>query len=127
MTDLHDDEPALGRRLLALLIDWIIAAFSAVALFGWSGVSFPPDGVREQLIINAVYVVEVSVLLGLMGFSIGKRVMGLRLINPDGRPIGVVRAVVRSVLLSFVIPAIIMTDDKRGLHDLAAGSKVVKA
>lgn len=126
MTETHD-EPALGRRLLALLIDWIIAAFSAVALFGWTGVRFPPDGIRDQLIINGVFLVEVAILVGLTGFSIGKRIMGLRLINPDGRPIGVPRALLRTLLLSLVIPAIVMTDDKRGLHDLAAGSKVVKA
>ncbi|SKB09541.1 MULTISPECIES: RDD family protein [Aeromicrobium] len=121
------DEPSLGRRLVALLIDWVIASFSAVALFGWTGVRFPPDGIRDQLIINGVFVVEVAILVGLTGFSIGKRIMGLRLINPDGRPIGVLRALLRTVLLSLVIPAIVMTDDKRGLHDLAAGSKVVKA
>lgn len=126
MTETHD-EPALGRRLLALLIDWIIAAFSAVALFGWTGVRFPPDGARDQLIINGVFLVEVAILVGLTGFSIGKRIMGLRLINPDGRPIGVPRALLRTFLLSLVIPAIVMTDDKRGLHDLAAGSKVVRA
>ena len=126
MTETHD-EPALGRRLLALLIDWIIAAFSAVALFGWTGVRFPPDGIRDQLIINGVFLVEVAILLGLTGFSIGKRIMGLRLIGPDGGPIGVPRALLRTFLLSLVLPAIVMTDDKRGLHDLAAGSKVVKA
>nr|WP_283251556.1 RDD family protein [Aeromicrobium duanguangcaii] len=117
----------MGRRIVALLIDWVIASLSAVALFGSAGVQFPPAGIRDQLIINGVFVLEVSILLGLVGFSIGKRVMGLRLINPDGRPIGIPRAVLRTVLLSFVIPAIIMTEDKRGLHDLAAGSKVVRA
>lgn len=121
------DEPALGRRLLALLIDWVIAAFSAVALFGFTGVRFPPDGIRDQLIINGVFVVEVGVLVGLLGYSIGKRIMSLRLINADGAPIGILRALLRTVLLSFVIPAIVMTDDKRGLHDLAVGSKVVSA
>ena len=121
------DEPSLGRRLVALLIDWVIASLSAVALFGWAGVRFPPAGIRDQLILNGVFVVEVAILVGLTGFSIGKRIMGLRLINPDGRPIGVPRALLRTLLLSLVIPAIVMTDDKRGLHDLAAGSKVVKA
>lgn len=118
------DAPSTGRRLLALLIDWVVAAFTAVALFG---VHYPPEGIGEQLVINGVFVVEVALLVGLLGFSIGKRVMGLRVINPDGRPIGVPRALLRTVLLSLVIPAIVMTDDKRGLHDLAAGSKVVRA
>lgn len=120
------DDPSLGRRLVALIIDWVIASLSAVALFGFTGVRFPPDGIRDQLIINGVFVVEVAIVLGLVGFSIGKRIMGLRLINPDGKPIGIPRAILRTVLLSFVIPAMIMTDDKRGLHDLAAGSKVVR-
>jgi uncharacterized RDD family membrane protein YckC len=31
------------------------------------------------------------------------------------------------VLLSLVIPAIVMNEDKRGLHDLAAGSRVIRA
>lgn len=120
------DEPSLGRRLVALMIDWVIASFSAVAIFGWTGVRFPPEGVRDQLILNGVFIVEVAILVGLTGFSIGKRIMGLRLINPDGRPVGVLRALLRTVLLSLVIPAIVMTEDKRGLHDLAAGSKVVR-
>ncbi|GAA3530025.1 RDD family protein [Aeromicrobium flavum] len=126
MPEIHD-EPSLGRRLVALLIDWVIASLSAVAIFGAIGVRFPPEGIRDQLIINGVFLVEVAILLGLVGFSIGKRIMGLRLINPDGRPIGIPRAVLRTLLLSLVLPAIIMTDDKRGLHDLAAGSKVVRA
>jgi len=127
VTNPTDDDPSLGRRLLALLIDWLIAAFSAVALFGFTGLHFPPDGIRDQLIINGVFVVEVAVLVGLLGFSIGKRVTGLRLINVDGRPIGIPRALLRTALLSLVLPAIVMTDDKRGLHDLAVGSKVVRA
>lgn len=125
MTEIHD-EPSLGRRLLALIIDWVIASFSAVALLGFTGVRYPPADIRDQLIINGVFIVEVSILVGLVGFSIGKRIMGLRIINPDGRPIGLARALVRTTLLSLVIPAIIMTEDKRGLHDLAAGSKVVR-
>ncbi len=122
-----ENEPSIGRRLVALMIDWVIAAFSAVALFGFTGVRYPPADVSDQLVINAVYIVEVAVLVGLLGFSIGKRVMGLRVINADGEPIGLIRAFLRTALLSFVLPAIVMTEDKRGLHDLAAGSKVVYA
>jgi hypothetical protein len=34
---------------------------------------------------------------------------------------------VRTALLCLVIPAIVMNDDKRGIHDLAAGSRVAPA
>lgn len=115
---------SLGRRLGALLIDWIIASLSAAAL---AGTHYPPKNVQENLIITAFFVVEMSVLTGLLGFTIGKRILGLKVENPDGRPIGVLRALARSLLVCLVIPAVVMTEDKRGLHDLAAGSRVIRA
>jgi uncharacterized RDD family membrane protein YckC len=115
--------PSLLRRLGALLVDWIIASLSAVAL---TGVSYPPKDIKENLVITAFFVVEMSVLTGLLGFTIGKRIFGLKVEDPDGRPIGLLRAFARSLLLCLVIPALVMTDDKRGLHDLAAGSRVAQ-
>jgi uncharacterized RDD family membrane protein YckC len=119
--------PSLVRRLGALLIDWVIAALSAVTL---AGVHYPPAPIdkdpSETFIIIAFFVVEVAVLTGLLGRSIGKRLLGMKVENPDGRPIGVPRALLRTVLLAMVLPAIVMTDDKRGIHDLAAGSRVIK-
>jgi len=122
------ETPSLIRRLGALLIDWIVAALSAVTL---AGVSYPPAPIdkdpSQTFIIIGFFIVEVGLLSGLLGRSIGKRVLGLRLENPDGQPIGVPKAILRTVLLSLVLPAIVMTDDKRGIHDLAAGSRVVRA
>jgi uncharacterized RDD family membrane protein YckC len=119
--------PSLMRRLGALLIDWVIAAFSAVTL---AGVRYPPAPLDEDpsqtFIIIGFFVLEVGLLTGLVGFSIGKRLLGVRIENPDGRPIGVPRAILRTLLLTLVLPAIVMTDDKRGMHDLAAGSRVVR-
>ena len=121
------ETPSLIRRLGALLIDWIVAALSAVTL---AGVSYPPAPLDEDpsqtFVIIGFFVVEVALLSGLLGRSIGKRVLGLKLENPDGQPIGVPRALLRTVLLCLVLPAIVMTDDKRGIHDLAAGSRVVR-
>ncbi|MEV7396031.1 RDD family protein [Aeromicrobium sp. NPDC092404] len=116
--------PSLVRRLGALLVDWIIASLSAAAIVG---TGYPPEDIRENLIITAFFVVEMSVLTGLLGFTIGKRLFKLKVENPDGRPIGLPRAFVRSLLLCLVLPAVVMTDDKRGIHDLAAGSRVARA
>ncbi len=115
--------PSLGRRLVALLIDWVVAAMCAALFFD---VSYPPESIGQNNIILAFYVGQVAILVGLLGFSIGKRIVGLRVENVEGRPIGLPRALLRTVLLSLVLPAIVMTDDKRGLHDLAAGSRVVR-
>ena len=120
--------PSLIRRLGALLIDWIIASLSAVAI---AGVSYPPapldEDASQTFIIIGFFVLEVGVLTGLLGRSIGKRLLGMKIENRDGQPIGVPRALLRTVLMVLVLPAIVMTDDKRGMHDLAAGSRVVKA
>lgn len=110
------------------MIDWVIAMLSAVAL---AGVHFPPaslaDDPSETIIVLGFFIAEVALLEGLVGRSIGKRIMGLRVENPAGQPIGVPRAFLRMVLLCMFIPAVVMTEDKRGLHDLAAGSRVIKA
>jgi hypothetical protein len=45
----------------------------------------------------------------------------------DGRPLGVVRAALRTVLLLLLVPALIWDRDGRGLHDKAADSVVVVA
>jgi uncharacterized RDD family membrane protein YckC len=113
---------SLGRRLVALVVDWVIAMLSAAVV---ARISVPPEGVREGLVVSAVFIVEVGVLVGLLGFSIGKRVVVLRVEGPDGRPIGVLRGLLRTFLLSLVLPALVMTEDRRGLHDLAARSRVV--
>lgn len=122
------ETPSLIRRLGALLIDWIVAALSAVAL---AGVSYPPapldEDASQTFVIIAFFVAEVALTNGLLGRSIGKRVLGLRLENPQGQPIGVPRALLRTALLCLVLPAMIMTDDKRGMHDVAAGSRVVRS
>jgi uncharacterized RDD family membrane protein YckC len=110
-----------GRRFAALAIDWLIAVLSAAAV---AGTTVPPEGLDESLIVSIVFVVEVGLLVGLLGFSIGKRVVGLKVEGPDGRPIGVLRGLLRTLLLALVLPALVMNEDRRGLHDIAAGSRV---
>ena len=70
--------PSLLRRLGALLIDWIVASLSAAAL---AGTHYPPKDIKENLVITAFFVVEMSVLTGLLGYSIGKRILGLKVEN----------------------------------------------
>lgn len=112
-----------GRRLIALIIDWAVALFSAAALTGaaWAG----PDAANPFVTLG-IFVVEVALLTGLLGYSIGKRLAGLRVENSHGRPIGLLRALLRTALLALVIPAVVINDGGRGLHDVAAGSRIVR-
>ena len=113
---------SFGRRFVALAIDWFIAMLSSAAV---AGATVPPEGLRESVIVSLLFVVEVGLLVGLLGFSIGKRIVRIKVEGPDGRPIGALRALLRTFLLALVLPALVMNDERRGLHDIAAGSREV--
>ena len=114
---------SIGRRFAALVIDWVIAVLSAAAV---ANSTVPPQGLRESFLVSGIFVVEVGLLTGLLGFSIGKRLLGLKVEGPDSRPIGVPRALLRTFLLALVIPALVMNDERRGIHDVAARSRVIR-
>jgi len=105
----------MGRRVLALLIDWLASLVVALAVFhsgGWT---------------LAVFAVEVFVLEALTGFTLGKRLLGLRVARLDGRPVGFLWSLVRTILLITVIPPLVTDRDLRGLHDRAANTIVIRA
>ncbi|WP_413250698.1 RDD family protein [Sinomonas flava] len=104
-----------GRRVLALCIDWAACYAIAAAFFG-----------GNQLAILAVFAVEQTLLVGLAGFGLGHRLAGLRVQGVDGRPVGILAAAIRAVLLCLLIPAVIFDVDQRGLHDKAARTVVAR-
>lgn len=104
-----------GRRLGALLVDWVIAQLIVLAV-GWH-----PTSPQGQWGVLAVFAAEHLLLVSTLGFTIGKRVFGLR-IGKLGGPLTPLNVVVRTVLLMLVIPAAIWDRDGRGLHDRLAGT-----
>ncbi len=112
----------LGRRIIALFIDWIVAALSVAA---FANVSYPPKSPLENLIITGGYIVEVGLLVGLLGYSIGKRVVGIRVENPNGRPPGVLKGVARTFLICLIIPPLVQNKEGRGLHDVLTNTRQV--
>ncbi|MBO0900077.1 RDD family protein [Cellulomonas sp. zg-ZUI199] len=126
----------LGRRLVALAIDWVAClAVSAVLLPARSDGAFLLRG--DSLGTLAVFAVENLVLVATLGHTLGHRVAGLqvrRLLRPAvGRPPvpapgapGPVAALLRTFLLCLVLPAVVWDADGRGLHDRAAGTVLVR-
>jgi len=97
---------SIGRRLLALLL--------ALAVFHSRWWTLP------------VFAVETYLLTALTGFTVGKRLLGTRVARLDGRPVGLGWALVRTVLLLLVVPALVTDRDLRGLHDRAANTIVIR-
>ena len=104
-----------GRRLAAIAIDWAIAA--GVGYLFFQGDRFA--------ILYAFAALQYVFLVTLSG-SIGHLVLGMRLVPLVPRWIGLVRPLVRTLLLCLVIPALIADRDLRGLHDVVAGTVLVR-
>jgi uncharacterized RDD family membrane protein YckC len=104
----------MGRRMLALLIDWLLCMVIAYWLTG------------SQFWTIAVFAVEVYVLTALTGTTVGKRLVGIRVVRPGGGMVGFRWALVRTALLLTVVPPLLSDRDLRGLHDRASDTIVVR-
>jgi|SRR5690606_25553607 len=105
----------IGRRILALLIDWGLAVLISVAFFNY-----------DPWANLAIFALAQIVFLTVFNGSIGHLVVGLRVVPLEGGWIGWWRPIVRTLLLCLVIPAVIWDRDQRGLHDKAAGTVLVR-
>lgn len=78
-----------------------------------------------------VFVLEYVVCTAVLGQTPGMWIAGIRLVRVDGERrtpwIGIPRAIVRTLLLIVVIPAVVWNRDSRGLHDRAAGVVMVRS
>jgi uncharacterized RDD family membrane protein YckC len=116
-----------GRRLGAFIVDCVASSLVAglfTAAFGHhhGSSSLPGSWSLSPFALN--YVVGLS----LLGRTLGMNLFGVRVIRVD-RPtrITVLDAIVRTILLCLLVPALIWDKDGRGLHDRVARTAVVLA
>lgn len=109
-----------GRRIAAVALDWIGCQLIAYGLITGGNVGAAGNWTLGLFVALTVLTV------GTVGFTPGKRVLGLRVIAEDGGRLGIVRVVVRTLLLALVIPALIWDRDGRGLHDRLARAVQVR-
>jgi uncharacterized RDD family membrane protein YckC len=111
-----------GARILALLVDWIICTVVAVVLFGPRVLV---GGGWTSWMTLSTFFVETTVLVAFAGGSAGQLICRLAVIRLDNTPVGLLRSALRAAMVSVVLPALVIGTDRRGLHDLAAGTAVV--
>lgn len=97
------------------MVDWVVALLISNFAFG-----------GNQWATLAVFAAEQILLIGTLGYSIGHRVVGIHVVRLGGGPAGPLAALVRTVLLCLVIPAVIFDADHRGLHDKAMNTVLVR-
>ncbi|CAL9404659.1 hypothetical protein SUDANB58_01519 [Streptomyces sp. enrichment culture] len=109
-----------GRRIGALAVDWFLCLLIAYGLI--------TDGYGQETSNWALVIFFVlSVLtVGTLGFTPGKRLLGLRVVELGTGRVNPLRALLRSVLLCLAVPALIWDRDGRGLHDRLARTVEVR-
>jgi len=112
-----------GSRFVALCVDWLASLL--VAMFLTGGAAMSSRG-WETWMPMLVFLVEASVLTALLGGSFGQLLLRVAVVRLDGRPVTVLGALLRTALICLVIPPLVYNSDRRGLHDLVAGTLTVR-
>lgn len=113
---------SFGRRLVAVLVDWFLCTVIAAGLLGYR----LGEGGVGPLKPLAVFILMNVLLVGTLGSTIGHRLLGIRVVRIGGVSAGPIVAVVRTILLAVVIPAVIWDRDTRGFHDKIAGTVTMR-
>ncbi|MFD4294496.1 RDD family protein [Rhodococcus sp. NPDC058505] len=120
-----------GRRIGALMIDWLMAAGVSALIFAPVVSQMLRGEVvddRPTLVALALWFVVGVVTVTLFSFTPGQFILGLQVARIDKPvPVGIVRALARQVLLVFVVPALITDIEGRGMHDRATGTVLVRS
>jgi hypothetical protein len=113
----------VGRRVGALLVDWLIAyGLAALAMtFGWISLALLSTAVL------IVWFVIGAVSVRLFGFTPGQLALGLMVVPVDNRlHVGFGRALARGLLIALVIPPLFTDTDLRGLQDRFTNTAIVR-
>jgi uncharacterized RDD family membrane protein YckC len=104
------------RRILALIIDWAASTLVTVGIIGPGSYVENPD---SGWIVMGVFAVEVTLLTALTGASFGQLLTGVRVLSTSGRPLNLLMALARTLLICVVIPPLVFKSETgRGLHDM---------
>jgi uncharacterized RDD family membrane protein YckC len=109
------------RRLVAIAVDWAASWLVAIALFP-ATLTDEATTAADLLLVPLVAVAQSVFFIALLGGSFGHVACRMVVVRLDRRPLGLVKPLLRSVLVYLVIPPLVFNQDNRGLHDLAAGT-----
>jgi uncharacterized RDD family membrane protein YckC len=114
---------SLGRRMSALMVDWLACYFIVAASAGGIGQMAP----NRSWTVLALFFAEIAILSALQGASMGQRIFGFKIIRfSDGGAITPVQALIRSALLITVVFAITFDENGRGLHERFSGTVLTR-
>ena len=123
-TELPFETASWARRILALLVDYAACWGVMLLIYGkdWFG-----NGSVPSLYLTLLFIGESTVLMALSGGSFGQLATRLRVVRSDGsgRPLSLLTALLRQVMICLVIPPLVFRPDGRGLHDMVCRSATI--
>jgi uncharacterized RDD family membrane protein YckC len=112
-------EASLGRRLIALIIDWTMCRLIA-------GLLSPALFFENTFSTLFLFFIEVSLFTIAFQASAGQRIMGIRILTyPDQLRVAPQKILLRTLLICLVLPAV-FTSNGRALHDHFTNSQSVR-
>ena len=135
-----DDVPPSQQRTRGAALGLPADGPGSLAPFGRRVGQFAIDAIGAGLITALITAPEPPQLWSLLTWAVltvlfllltgqtpGMRLLGMRLAHPEqGRRLAPWRAVVRTLLLAPLIPALVVDADGRGLHDRVSGTAVIR-
>ncbi|WP_157550146.1 RDD family protein [Microbacterium sp. Leaf161] len=116
-----------GRRIGALLIDYVAATIIATGFLGYDQFALPAEAGLTMFAPMGVFALLQILFIPTAGGSPGHRILGMRVVRLGGGWVGVWRPIVRTLLIVIVIPAVIWDADQRGVHDKVTGLVLIRA
>ncbi len=119
--DLRYPRVSQGRRMLGVLIDWLMSYAIAVGFFVEFGE--PSMGAVVFLIFTAQYLLFAA----LGGATPGHRVVGLKIVRfSDGQMPTPLQALIRTGLLVLIVTAITFDQNGRGINERLSNTVLVR-
>ena len=80
-------------------------------------------GSNASWVVLGIFAAEVTLLTALTGGSFGQLIVRVRVLTTEGRPLSLLLALIRTLLICLVVPPLVFKPASgRGLHDLWTGS-----
>ncbi|MEJ9230813.1 RDD family protein [Peribacillus butanolivorans] len=120
------------KRFLAEVLDGIIIGIPLAVIFGWITGQWEDDNISTFGVF--LYTIFVPILW--YGYTVGKRMMGIRIVRVDGKKLGIgtmlLRCLVAGIVygitlgIGFIVSAFMvgLRKDHRAIHDFIAGTYV---
>ena len=127
-------------RLAAVLIDGVILMFLVRMI--WFVASLPSwlfgmgiGGSFLFLEVVALPCLYMVILTGIWGQTLGKKILGIKVVDDEGQPPGLGKAIIREVIGKFIsvvcvligFLVVVIHREKKAWHDSFAGTQVIRA